>query len=250
MSRLLIFGGTTEGRLLAVFCLENNIPADICVATPKGAEMLLENISVLVGRLDQEQTEELIKKECYNLVIDATHPYAGEITKNVKAACQKSFKKYVRVLREALPVRGTAFESGEKLIDALNSDELKDKVILSTLGSKSLEMLRGISDFYKRVWLRLLPCDGTAEKCRELGFDTKKLILEKGPFSVSQNLSHIEQSSAQVMLTKESGENGGYPQKADAALKCGIKLITLKRPHETGISLTKAQEVILKEFEK
>ncbi len=245
MYRLLIFGGTAEGRELAEFCVDKNIRADISVATVKGAELLPKGINILEGRLDSGQIEELLRKNGYTSVIDATHPYAREITINAKTACEGIGIRYKRVLRESLPVCGKAFESGEQMADTLNHPEYKNKVILSTLGSKSLSVLTHIDSYSQRVWLRLLPAEDIEEKCRSLGFDTKKLILEKGPFSTEENISHIKQSGAQILLTKESGERGGYPQKAAAAEKCGTMLMTLTRPQESGMSLSEAKEFIM-----
>lgn len=56
MCRLLIFGGTSEGRELAEFCADNKIDAYISVTTDYGAELLPEsdNIKILTGRLDSE----------------------------------------------------------------------------------------------------------------------------------------------------------------------------------------------------
>ena len=87
MCRLLIFGGTTEGRLLAEHCSKSGISADVSVATEYGAELLPEDVNVLCGRLETEEMTALILKNGYIMVVDATHPYAVEATKNIKAAC-------------------------------------------------------------------------------------------------------------------------------------------------------------------
>ena len=42
MKKIVIFGGTSEGRLLAKYCDENFIPAIVCVATEYGTELLEE----------------------------------------------------------------------------------------------------------------------------------------------------------------------------------------------------------------
>lgn len=231
MFKTLIFAGTTEGRMLAEFCAENGIPADISAATDYGASLLPKGVGVLSGRLDEKQISDLLGTKKYHSVIDATHPYASEVTENIKKACKKADIPYYRLLRESSDIFGETAESIEEITDMLDRN---DSIVLSTLGSKSVPALAKVKDRFDRIWLRLLPSDGIKEYCKSLGFDENKIILEKGPFGVEENMRHIRSCGAEIMLTKESGKIGGYPEKAEAAKRCGIKMITLCRPKETG----------------
>ena len=89
MCKLLIFGGTTEGRLLAEFCAEHNISADVSVTTDRAAELLpdCECIGILNGKLDRAEMRSLLAGKKYRMAIDATHPYAVEATRNITSAC-------------------------------------------------------------------------------------------------------------------------------------------------------------------
>jgi precorrin-6x reductase len=162
-------------------------------------------------------------------VIDATHPYAKEATHNIRSACQLLEITYWRLLRKPLPVFGESVTSLEEMTALLNQS---DDPVLSTLGSKSVLTLTAVQHFHERIWLRLLPSDTVLSECVQLGFDPEKLIFEKGPFDIKQNLAHIRQSSAKILLTKESGTIGGYPEKAEAAKIAKIRMITLCRPPE------------------
>lgn len=235
MSRILIFGGTTEGRMLAEYCEQNNIYADVSVATDYGAKMLSANgcVKILTGRLDYVQMQELFETEKYRMIIDATHPYASEVTANIRKACEKTGTVYYRLVRKSSPVSyGIITYSIEELISLLNED---DGIILSTLGTRELDALRGVRDYFRRVWIRALPSDELADLCEQKGFDRNKLILEQGPFSEEQNLCHISESGADILITKESGPAGGFDEKVSAAEKSGLKLITLARPADTGL---------------
>ncbi len=246
MSEIIIFGGTTEGRQLAEFCDENNIPADICVTTDYGAELLpkSKNINIIVGRLDSFQMKELISKNKYTYIIDATHPYAVEATKNIKSACSEFSVKYMRVVRETSESSdGITAENMDSLVNILNRNE---KIILSTLGSKELEKLTEVRNFRERIWVRVLPADNVRELCLNLGFDKNKLIFQKGPFTESENIAHIKQSGAEILLTKESGVTGGYPEKVSASEKSGIDLIVLKRPVEYGYRVDEVKKIVMK----
>ena len=88
MSDVLIFGGTTEGREIATYCAEIRIDTILCVATEYGKEVLPEFKTVKVSnkRLKTEEIADLIKENKISCVIDSTHPYAYEISKNIEAA--------------------------------------------------------------------------------------------------------------------------------------------------------------------
>lgn len=246
MSELLIFGGTTEGRQLAEFCDEKNIPACVCVTTDYGAELLpkSQNIKIIVGRLDSVQMREIIVENKYGYVVDATHPYAVDATKNIKSACAETDAGYIRLVREsAESTDGIVAENMDELVDILNR---KEKIVLSTLGSKELGKLTEVVNFRERIWVRVLPSDSIRELCINLGYDENRLIFEKGPFTEEENISHIRQSGAEVLVTKESGVTGGYPEKVSASKKCGIDLVVLKRPSEKGYGIDEVKKIIEK----
>lgn len=236
MSDILIFGGTTEGRELAEFCVKNKMYADVCVATEYGASVLpvSECLNVMTGRLDCEGMKSLMADNNYSMVIDATHPYAEDVTKNIKAACEYTGIRYYRLLRDVTEIDyGIKVGDMDELVDILNRS---DKVILSTLGSKEVAKLTEVTNYHDRVWIRALPDDNLRKLCVDSGYDNNKLILEKGPFTVEQNTEHIKYSNAEIVITKESGSAGGYSAKSEAARICGAELITLTRPVEEGYS--------------
>ena len=97
--KILIFGGTTEGRLLAQALSQRGLPATVSVATPLGAQELsdLPGITPLVGRKTAEEMAELLKH--FERCVDATHPYAVEASRNIRAACQAAEVPLRRLLR-------------------------------------------------------------------------------------------------------------------------------------------------------
>ena len=97
--KLLIFGGTTEGRVLAERAAALGAEVTVSVATPLGAEELagLDGVRVLTGRLDQSTMESLLTD--FDRCVDATHPYAKIVTAAVRAACENSNTPLRRLLR-------------------------------------------------------------------------------------------------------------------------------------------------------
>ena len=92
---VILFAGTTEGRVLANWLDDQpGITGTVCVATKYGAELLteempLKHLKVHCGRLDEDEIEAFLKKNGTHLVIDATHPYAQVVTANIRKACEK-----------------------------------------------------------------------------------------------------------------------------------------------------------------
>ena len=99
--RLLIFGGTTEGRVLGRQAGELGAEVTVSVATELGAEELygLEDVRILTGRLDRSGMEVLLSG--FDLCVDATHPYARLATAEIRAACERTGVSLLRLLRPA-----------------------------------------------------------------------------------------------------------------------------------------------------
>ncbi|MGN0182352.1 MAG: precorrin-6A/cobalt-precorrin-6A reductase, partial [Candidatus Ornithomonoglobus sp.] len=95
--RAAVFSGTGDGRQLCDLLAAQGHDVTVCVATEYGAS-LLDGIRVLVGRLEVPEMCDVIR-DC-DIVIDATHPYAAQATKNIKKACETEGKKYLRLIRE------------------------------------------------------------------------------------------------------------------------------------------------------
>ena len=157
MCELLIFGGTTEGRELARYCCEKGIRAAVSVATEYGGELLPKHelLHILTGRLDSDAMTALMKELGCTAVIDATHPYAEEVTANILRACRETGIVCHRLLRSpsALPecLRAEDMDGLIKLIDSCGGN------VLSTLGSKSLPALSTVRNYRERIWVRVLP---------------------------------------------------------------------------------------------
>ena len=85
MYNLCVFAGTTEGRKLIEYLATQPVRATACVATEYGQAMLdrYDNVTVLAGRLPDDSIKDLLQKGSFDLVIDATHPYASHITESL-----------------------------------------------------------------------------------------------------------------------------------------------------------------------
>ena len=92
MYKVLVFAGTTEGYEICRFLADHKIETKGFVATEYGSKSLTENefLTVQTGRLDVAAMEETFLQEKPEIVLDATHPYAAEVTVNIRTACEKT----------------------------------------------------------------------------------------------------------------------------------------------------------------
>lgn len=238
MAELVVFGGTTEGRELAELLERQGRSAVVCVATEYGESLLQSTdlVRVHTGRLDRAGIDELLRAEAPKAVIDATHPYALAVSRVLKEACADAGLPCIRVLRELSADTGCIrFGDLESLTAWLNETQ---GVIFSTLGVKEAAALTKVRDFESRVILRILPSEESLSLAKQAGFPMKNLICMQGPFSRELNEAMFRAVNAKIMLTKESGAAGGFPEKLEAAKRCGMTVALLPRPsREEGLTL-------------
>lgn len=240
---VLVFGGTSEGRKLAEIFNANNRKCTICVATDYGEKLLLksENVNVICGRMDCNEICMLLGEDNkYSYVIDATHPYASVISENARNACIKTNTAYLRLLRSKTD--SNIYNDGIKIFpDALQAAKYLDKTtgrILLTTGSKELPVFCGEIRDKSRITARVLPSAKAIEACNNAGLEGRQIIAMHGPFSREVNTAIIKQTGAAFIVTKESGNAGGFQEKIDAARETGTEVILIKRPvEEEGYSL-------------
>lgn len=237
MSGIVIFGGTTEGRKLAEAFAGTALQVSLCVATEYGASLIpsSENLQIHTGRLEPEQMTAFLREAEPELVLDATHPYAAVVTEHIRAACLELKLPLLRVSREQKQGAETDAEdiifvdSVEEAAAYLRGTEGR---ILLTTGSKELEKYAVIENYKERCVARVLPTLPVMEKCSGLGFTGKNLIAMQGPFSLEMNVQMIRAAGCRFLVTKESGKEGGYEEKCQAALETGTRLIVVRRPRE------------------
>lgn len=228
--RLLIFGGTTEGRVLAERSSALSAEVTVSVATPLGAEELagLAGVRVLTGRLDQVGMEALLPG--FDLCVDATHPYAAEATANIRKACAAAGVPLLRLLRQSSRAEGAVCVPSCKAAAELLAD--KPGNILLTTGSKELSAFDRLDK--NRLYVRLLPTHDGIAACEGLGLPHSHILALQGPFSRKLNEAMLEQYHIAWLVTKDGGGPGGFQEKLAAAQNTGARLVLVERPADGG----------------
>ncbi len=237
--KILVFGGTTEGRVLAQCLTDLGHEVTVSVATELGAEMMGNFSDILTGRLEQPAMERLL--QAYALCIDATHPYAVEVTKNIQAACEATGTPLRRLLRQesVAEANWVTVESTEQAAAFLAATTGN---ILLTTGTKELPAFAQLDPM--RLYPRVLPTHAALDTCEALGIPHRNILALQGPFTREMNEAMLTQYEIQWLVTKDGGKAGGFTAKADAARAHGVPLVLIRRPREDGQTM----EEILQEL--
>lgn len=245
---VLIFGGTTEGRQIAEVLARSKIPCELCVATEYGEQVVensaltkneLDLIQIKTGRLDKNHMKSLSEAGGYSAVVDATHPFAAEVTKNIK----ESFCGRTNVIRlernlNHIEEKNLEYFSGADECETALEDFIKknpDARILLTTGSKDLHIFCRNERVRKHLVARVLPSEESIRICAENGLEGSQIIAMQGPFSQKMNEVQIRDFKISLLVTKESGRAGGTDDKIEAAKSCGIKCFVIKKAESRAV---------------
>lgn len=230
---ILLLAGTSDARALAVEVKKAGYTVEATVVTESAASSLQEvNITVRIGRMTAEEMQQVIVSDGFQAVVDASHPFAEEASKNAMVAAQQAGVPYIRYERESQYFEHQLVQVVKDYKEAAQLAATKQGVIMLTTGSKTLatftDVLLGLPD--TRLIARMLPRLDNMEKCQSLGMEQKNIVAIQGPFSKELNAALFRQYGVTLMITKESGKVGSVDEKIEAALECGIETIIITRP--------------------
>lgn len=248
--KVLVFGGTTEGREIADALADLGFEVTVSVATELGREELkdIADIEVVVGRKNADEIAAMLWTGDYKYCVDATHPYATEVTENIKAACKKLQISYDRLKREEEPVEIPANavyvnSAREACVYLLGHMAQADTVFITT-GAKEA---REFADILPECrYIRVLPTDESQRLCADAGFLAEHILTGHGPFSKEENVKALEETGATYLVTKDGGKTGGFPEKMQAAEACDVVPMIIRRPKEEG----KTMEQLMRKFSR
>ena len=244
--RAVVFSGTTEGRTFSRALAALGAAVTVCVATDLGAEEQgrADGITVRAGRLDAGEMAAVLQGAA--LCVDATHPYAVDATKNIRAACAAARVEYHRLLRAESPLPAGSMVFATAAHAAAFLAGCSGNVLLAT-GAKELTAFAALNP--ERLFPRVLPTREGIVACEAASIPHKNIIAMQGPFSYALNCALMKQFSIRYLVTKDGGAVGGFAEKAQAAQDTGAQLIVVRRPAENGQTaaqiLARCKEVLV-----
>ncbi|MCF8010826.1 MAG: precorrin-6A reductase [Clostridiales bacterium] len=245
---ILVLAGTGEGRQAASALTSAGFKVTASTATEYGKKLLNDCslTSILCGQLNEDQLSCLLDKG-FDAVIDATHPYAVNITRTLLELCSRKKVNYIRLERPAAeipdhPLVRKAYDFNEAVELAID----EEKTLFSTLGSKNLPVIvEKAARRDVRVIARVLPDPEVLFRCRDMGLSPAQIIAVQGPFSRGLNRELFLSCGTGVVITKESGSAGGVENKINAAVDLEIPIVIWMRPcFEYPMKVNSPEEVV------
>lgn len=230
--KIFLIAGTEDGRKLAKFLSDRKFQVTASVVSEYGKKILeqYENIKINDKKLDAEELEKILREENFKILVDASHPYAENISQNAIAACENLNIFYIRYERPEVELTYKKIYHVESYEQAAEISATLGKNIFLTTGSRNLKKFLQC-DAVKNcnVTARILPTAEVLSECEKF-LSPKNIIAIQGKFSVELNAELFKHAQAEVIVTKNSGEIGGVDTKILAAEKLNLPVVIIDRP--------------------
>jgi precorrin-6A/cobalt-precorrin-6A reductase len=226
MKKILILGGTGDAVKLAtklVAIPEIEVISSLAGRTKKPLALVGQ---VRIGGFGgAEGLANYLQENSIDILIDATHPCAGQITNNGAIASQIANIPHLMLVRPQWEkVAGDNWIEVESVAAAARAiSEEVDRVFI-TSGRQQLEPFLERSQIYPNIWYLIRSIDPP-----DLELPNSKVLLDRGPFSLEQERQLLRDYQIQAIVSKNSGGDATYA-KVITARELGIPIIMVQRP--------------------
>lgn len=222
---ILIFGGTTEGRIAVNVCDQAGKP--YYYAT-KGNIQEVEAAHAIrsTGALDKKAMLDFCMEKDIKLIIDVAHPFAEILHQNIAEVSKELHLPVVRLERNYTEHDNdiTWFSNYEEAINYLNKHKIEN--LLALTGVNTISKLKPYWEKHA-CWFRILDRKESKEIVEKEGFPKEKVLyFEEG----GDEYKLYKELKPQAIITKESGASGGFNEKIAAAKQLNIPVFVVKRP--------------------
>ena len=232
---IFVLAGTQDGREIVRLLLEQGHDVVASVVSSYGGELLAhacgQRCLINDKPLDEAALKDYLQEHDIRLLVDASHPYAANVSRNAIAVCQALSIPYIRYERDLSKLdydRITVVHSYEEAAQAAAS--LGKKIFLTT-GSRNLDKFVHSPDLKDcELTARVLPTAEVIGLCESLGLDAGHIVALQGPFSMELNRELFRKYGAEVIITKNSGTIGGTDTKFAAAAELNLPIVLIDRP--------------------
>jgi precorrin-6A/cobalt-precorrin-6A reductase len=221
-AKLLILGGTAEAVALAGACASRPGLAVISSLAGRTQHPNLPPGDVRIGGFGGAAgLARFLLERGIDRVLDATHPFAAQISAHAEHACREAGVPRVRLLRPPwVSVAGDRWTEVASIAEAAQRlPELGRRVFL-TLGSRELDAFAQLD-----IWFLVR----TIETAGVLPLPQGQWLTGRGPFAVEDELSLLRTHAIDVLVTKASGGGATYA-KLVAARRAGLPVLMVRRP--------------------
>jgi len=222
-----VVGGTSNATEICERLAVAGLSVVVSVTTDFGRQLSeFPGIEVVQGKLSREEMEHLILTHGVRLVLDASHPFATEVSANAMLAAKTIGVPYLRFERTNIRFENATYVDSYEAAVAYLAERQGN--ILLTTGSKFVAKFIRLGT--ERLFARVLSTSDSVALCEQAGLNPVNIIAMCGVGSVALNLALLKEFEIRFLITKESGVEGGLPEKLEAANQANARLIIIQRP--------------------
>ena len=208
-------------------------PLVVSTATEYGGELAREScpgVTVWAGRQGVEARRRALTESRARAIVDATHPYADQMSEQLIGLSRELRLPYLRYER-ASSLHASQSVLCESVAEAAGRAIALGRRIFLATGSKDLATFLQAPKADSCEWfVRITPEPGLLRRAIELGVPRDHILAMQGPFSEWFNAALWRDQRIDCVVTKDSGEAGGFGAKVRAAAALNIPLLVVKRP--------------------
>jgi precorrin-6A/cobalt-precorrin-6A reductase len=220
-----VMAGTGDSKKIIDKLKKYNLNPLITLATPLGEKSFKDYLNVTTQKMSFIDMVNFIKNKSIKLIIDVTHPFAYEVSKNAMKAAEKVKIKYIRYEREQLKADyRIIYNDYNRVAEKLKKSKGN---ILLTIGVKNLNYFSELKK--ERLYVKILPVKYSFNECIKHNILENNIIGLKGIISIRLLRAIIKEYKIEHLVMKDSGKEGGADIKLKACKKEGIRPYIIKR---------------------
>lgn len=237
--RVLILGGTTEASALAARIAGDTRLAPLLSLAGRTTNPRPQPIATRVGGFGGvEGLVRYLRAEAIDAVVDATHPYADQMSAHAVLACRETGVPLASLVRPEWPAepgdRWQVVPSTDAAAAALGSTPRR---VFLTVGRQELPVFSAAPQHH--FIARLIERPDSERLPPDL-----HLVQARGPFDFAAEQRLLTDERIDVMVSKNAGGTATYA-KIEAARALGLPVIMIARPHKpTGEVMTDVDAVV------
>lgn len=246
-----VFSGTSDGNALATELAGQGYPVVVSAATEYGAEVALEHcpgVTIWAGRQGVEARKQALTRAKASVLVDATHPYANQMSEQLIGLSRTLGIPYLRYERPSTIDAdcGDLYDSVEQA--AQHAIAIGKRIFLTT-GSKDLATFLQTPGAAGREWfVRVTPEPEFIQRAIDSGVPRSHICAMQGPFSQAFNTALWQDWEIDCVVTKDSGDAGGYQAKVASTQALNIPLLVIKRPQLAYPLATSTFDAVLQQL--
>ena len=221
---ILVFGGTTEGRMAAKVLDESGAIYYYSTRSDVQDIQLAHGVR-LTGTMELAQMKVFCLEHDIALIIDATHPFAQNLHYNVVNLAQQLGVPLIRMNR-IFPPHDADLVWCRDYDDAIS--QLNKHNVERLIAFTGVNTIGKLKDYWQHneCWFRILDRDESREATATAGFPQDHLVY----YESHGTEQLLKQLLPQAIITKESGTSGGFVEKVDAARRNGVLTFVVECP--------------------